>query len=116
MTRDPAAGGKAFWQDEPWRGTSEARRQLALARWGGLEFDACECFLVEVPEDLGLRRIPQRSGGPFATVDVRDGNTALGHLNLWAVDGRLHSVDYMTFDAPGGKLPAVALIGNRPFR
>lgn len=99
-----------------WRGTSEALQQLAHARWGGLEFDDCECFLVEVPEDLDLPRIPQRSGGPFATVDVLDGNTALGHLNLWAVDGRLHSVDYMTFDGPDEKLPAVELLGDEPFK
>lgn len=99
-----------------WRGTSEARQQLAHARWGGLEFDDCECFLIDVPEELDLPRIPKRSGGPFATVEVLDGETALGHLNLWAVDGLLHSVDYMTFDAPDEKLPAVELLGDGPFK
>src|SRR4051812_34056605 len=99
-----------------WHGTREARQQLVHARWGGLEFDGCECFLVEVPADLALPRIPKHSGGPFATVDVSDGNTALGHLNLWVEDGLLHSVDYMTFDAPDEHLPAVELLGDGPFK
>ncbi|GAA1874233.1 hypothetical protein GCM10009715_21180 [Paeniglutamicibacter psychrophenolicus] len=99
-----------------WHGTIEARRQLAHARWGGLEFDDCECFLVVVPEDLDLPRIPKRSGGPFSTVEVHDGESALGHLNLWSVDGLLHSVDYMTFDAPDEHLPAVELLGDGPFK
>ena len=99
-----------------WHGTVEARQQLAHARWGGLQFDDCECFLVEVPEHLDLPRIPKRSGGPFATVEVPDEETALGHLNLWVVDGLLHSVDYMTFDAPDEKLPALELLGDGPFK
>ena len=99
-----------------WPGTSEARQQLTHARWGGLEFDECECFLIDVPEELDLPKIPKRSGGPFATVEVLDGETALGHLNLWAVDGLLHSVDYMTFDAPDEQLPGLEKISAEPFK
>lgn len=98
-----------------WPGTTEAREQAAHARWGGREFDECECFLVDIPGHLNLPRIPKRSGGPFATVDVHDGDVALGHLNLWAVDGLLHSVDYMTFDVPDERLPAMEQLGDGPF-
>ena len=94
----------------------EAREQAAQARWGGLGFGECECFLIDVPEDLNLSRIPSRSGGPFATLDVTDGETALGHLNLWIADGVLHSVDYMTFDAPDERLPALEMLGDGPFK
>ena len=98
-----------------WRGTSEARQQAAHARWGGWQFDECECFLVDVPEDLNLARVPSRSGGPFATLDVVDGDTLLGHLNLWQANGVIHSVDYMPFDASDERLPVLEQIVGGPF-
>lgn len=99
-----------------WPGMKEAREQAAHASWGGREIDGCDCFLIDVPEELNLARIPKHSSGPFATLDVTDGDTALGHLNLWISDGVLDSVDYMTFDAPDEHLPALELLGSAPFR
>lgn len=94
----------------------EAREQATHVRWGGQEVDGCDCFLVDAPEELSLARIPKHSGGLFVSIDVTDGDTALGHLNLWISGGVLHSVDYMTFDAPDEHLPVLELLGDAPFR
>lgn len=98
-----------------WPGAKEARQQAVHARWGGLQFDDCEDFLIEVSEDLNLEKIPTHPGGPFASLEVCEDEVLLGHLDLWAPDGVLHSVDYMTFDAPDRLLPAVEQLGSIPF-
>ncbi len=98
-----------------WPGTKEARQQAARAHWGGLAFDDCDDFLIEVSEHPNLPRIPPHPGGPFASLEVLEGETLLGHLNLWAPDGVLHSVDFMTFGASDQRLPPVEQLGSEPF-
>jgi len=80
-----------------WPGAPQARAQLPAARWGGKDHDGDACFLVDVAPGAGLPDIPPHGGGPIATLDVVDGSEALGLLELWVRDGRLHSVDYSTF-------------------
>lgn len=98
-----------------WPGAKQARQQAVHAHWGGLQFDDCEDFLIEISEGLNLEKIPPHPGGPFASLEVYEDEVLLGHLDLWAPDGVLHSVDYMTFDAPDRLLPAVEQLGSVPF-
>ena len=81
--------------DHPYRGL--AREQLRVASWGGYEFDDCDCFLVSVPKLPRAYRI-RHGGGPFSVLEVSRDGEALGHLELWVVDGYLHSADYIPFD------------------
>lgn len=82
-----------------------AREQLRAASWGGYEFDECDCFLISVPPLPEASRI-SHDGGPFSVLEVSRAGEGLGHLELWVVDGYLHSVDYMTF-GDHEKLPAL---------
>jgi hypothetical protein len=79
-----------------WPGAREARAQLAHARWGGKDHDDA-CFLIDVSAAHGLPRIPPHDGGPIAELGVVDGDEALGTLELWVEDGRLHSLDYSVY-------------------
>lgn len=85
--------------------SSIARAQRATATWGGHEHDGCECFLISVAPADGSPTIDHH-GGPFASAEVSDGAEALGLLELWVVDGRLHSVDYLPFGEDHVALPA----------
>ncbi|GAA1993985.1 hypothetical protein GCM10009718_34730 [Isoptericola halotolerans] len=80
-----------------WRGAAEARAQLAHARWGGKDHEGDACFVLDVPTEVGLPRIPPHDGGPIAELEVADGETPLGMLELWVEDGVLHSLDYSTY-------------------
>jgi hypothetical protein len=80
--------------DDPLR--ELAREQLRLASWGGHQFDECDCFLISVPTLPDASRI-QHGGGPFSALGVVRAGEGLGTLDLWVVDGYLHSVDYMTY-------------------
>jgi len=82
-----------------------ARAQLASARWGGYEHGTCGCFLVRC--EASLLRIPH-DGGPFSTAEVFAGDAAVGILELWVVDGRLHSVTYMPFGDDHVDMPSAA--------
>ncbi len=74
--------------------SSIARAQRATATWVGYGHDGCECFLIAVaPTSTAI----EHDGGPFALAEVSDGAETLGLLELWVVDGRLHSVNYMPF-------------------
>lgn len=86
-------------------GSSNARAQRATATWGGYENDRCECFLISVAPADGAPAI-QHDGGPFAMAEVTDGTETLGLLELWVVDGRLHSVNYMPFGDEHVALPS----------
>lgn len=100
-----------------WKGSVEAREQLVHARWGGYSVGDCECFLVDVPQDIGLPLVPKFSGGPFAlaSVECKDGESGL--LELWVVNGLLHSVDYMPLDGNDGEmLPALEHLVGEPFK
>ncbi|MGP5229207.1 hypothetical protein [Arthrobacter rhombi] len=81
--------------DHPYR--ELAREQLRVASWGGYQLDECDCFLISVPKLPKAARI-RHGGGPFSTLDVSRAGEGLGQLDLWVVDGYLHSVDYMTYD------------------
>lgn len=76
--------------------SSIARAQRATARWGGYEHAGCECFLISTTSGDGTPPI-DHDGGPFAMAEVADGTSALGFLELWVVDGYLHSVNFMPF-------------------
>lgn len=82
-----------------WQVTREIRQQAAHAQWGGWKFDECGCSLAVAPDDPNLARIPPRSGGPFATLEVIDGDIIPGDLNLWEGNGVIDPVDYMPFDS-----------------
>ncbi len=81
--------------DDPERG--RAREQLRFAAWGGYAFDECDCFLISVPRQPKDARLSQ-DDGPLSVLDVSRDGEGLGHLELWVIDGRLHSVDYSTFE------------------
>lgn len=85
--------------------SSIARAQRATATWGGYEHDGCECFLIAVAPTDGSAAI-EHDGGPFALAEVSDGAETLGLLELWVVDGRLHSVNYMPFGDDHIALPS----------
>lgn len=84
--------------------SSIARAQRTTATWGGYEHNDCECFLIAAPADAGLPI--EHDDGPFAMAEVADGAETLGLLELWVVDGRLHSVNYMPFGDEHVALPA----------
>lgn len=96
-------------------GADIARAQAAGARWGGRQLASCECFLIWVPDHGETARIPQPSGGPYASVVVSAGEDSLGTLDLWVVDGMLHSIDYMPFGEGGERLPGLHELGDAPF-
>lgn len=96
-----------------WAGSERARAQLERARWGGKEHDGEACFLVDVPVDEDVPRIPPHAGGPIATLDVAENGEPLGQLELWVEDGRLHSADYSAFTEEKNEvLPELRLIGE----
>lgn len=98
-----------------WKGSTEARAQLAHARWGGYSVEGCECFLINVPTDIGLPLVPKFSGGPFAFLDVSGGESGVGLLELWFERGVLHSVDYIPLDGSDGeKLPELKHVDAEP--
>ena len=86
-------------------GSSNTRAQRATATWGGYEHDGCECFLISVAPADGVPPI-EHDGGPIAMAEVADGAETLGLLELWVVDGRLHSVNYMPFGDEHVALPS----------
>lgn len=82
-----------------------ARTQLESASWGGYGFDDCECFMIRIGSDSSAPRI-RHGGGPLVSADVEDDDGSIGMLELWVVDGLLHSVDFMPWgddhtDMPG---------------
>lgn len=98
-----------------WKGSLQAREQLAHARWGGYSFEGCECFLINVPTDIGLPLVPKFSGGPFAFLDVSGGEAGVGLLELWIERGVLHSVDYIPLDGSDGEnLPELEYVEAEP--
>jgi hypothetical protein len=98
-----------------WPGAQEARAQLAHARWGGKDHDGDACFLIDVSAARHLPRIPPHDGGPVAVLDVVDGDEALGLLELWVDDGRLHSLGYSPFGEMSDALPEVHQVdGSAP--
>ncbi|HCJ55812.1 hypothetical protein ACTXM3_17795 [Glutamicibacter arilaitensis] len=84
--------------------SAKARQQLKYARWGGYQFDDCDCFCISFPSKRDCESI-RHSGGPFSTVAVSKDGTVLGHLDLWLLDGYLRSVDYMPIEDDPGHLP-----------
>jgi len=85
--------------------SSIARSQLTEATWGGYEHDDCACFLISVTPAANAQGI-MHDGGPFSFAEVSDGETTLGLLELWVVDERLHSVNYMPFGDDHVELPS----------
>ncbi|MFJ2619791.1 hypothetical protein [Glutamicibacter sp. NPDC087344] len=98
-----------------WAGSRQAPQQAAYDSWGGLQFEDCEDFLIDIPEHLNLDKIPSLPGGPFSILEVFEEKLFLGHLELWVLDGVLHSVDYITFGAPDRILPEVHQLASSPF-
>ncbi|WP_404286039.1 hypothetical protein [Glutamicibacter arilaitensis] len=84
--------------------SAKARQQLQFARWDGFQFDECECFLIAVTNRTNCSRI-SHVGGPFSSATVMQNEIALGHLDLWIVDGYLQSLDYMPFENHPGYMP-----------
>lgn len=85
-----------------------AREQLAFASWGGYEYQECECFAIRL--DPRHRPSPiEHDGGPFSSLDVVREGEGLGTVDLWVVDGVLHSVDYMPFVDDHTEFPDPAL-------
>ncbi len=82
-----------------------ARAQRATAARGGYELDECECFLISVG-NVNKPPTIEHAGGPFAMAEVADGDQSLGLLELWVVDGLLHSVSYMPFGDGHSALPS----------
>ncbi|WDH79724.1 hypothetical protein PTQ19_04580 [Microbacterium esteraromaticum] len=81
-----------------------AREQLMQAQWGGYPHAECECFLLTFAGRAGLAPI-DHDGGPFAMVEVSAHGETLGFIELWVVDGYLHSVDYMPFGDDHVQIP-----------
>ncbi|GGJ69865.1 hypothetical protein ACX5K5_11060 [Glutamicibacter bergerei] len=84
--------------------SAKARQQLQFSRWDGFQFDECECFLIAVTKGPECKRI-RHGGGPFSSATVLQNEKALGHLDLWVIDGYLHSLDYMPFEDDPGYMP-----------
>jgi len=85
--------------------TSErARAHLASAAWGGYAFDDCQCFLIRADID-GDAPLIRHGGGPLAEADVEDESGSVGMLELWVVDGLLHSVDFIPWGDDHAELP-----------
>lgn len=82
-----------------------ARTQLAAASWGGCEHADCECFLISVARADGMPII-EHDGGPLSLAEVARDEITLGLLELWVVDGLLHSVNYMPFGEEHVELPS----------
>lgn len=87
--------------------SARARDQLSAASWGGYEHDDCDCFLVRVDPRSDPALI-EHDGGPLSTVEVSASGETLGFVELWAVDGYLHSVTYMPFGDDHDRLPTAA--------
>lgn len=85
--------------------SSIARSQLTEATWGGYEHDSCDCFLISVTPAANAQGI-MHDGGPFSVAEVSNGETTHGLLELWVVDERLHSVNYMPFGDDHVELPS----------
>lgn len=81
-----------------------ARHQLRTAVWGGYEHQGCECFRLLNVGDDGAPHIPHE-GGPFSVVEVSSGDQTQGFLELWVVDGVLHSVTYIPLEDDHHALP-----------
>ena len=81
-----------------------ARAQLESASWGGYGFDDCDCFLIRVDHVRAARF--RHDGGPFISADVEQDDESIGMLELWVVDGLLHSVDFMPWGDNHRELPA----------
>lgn len=86
----------------------QAREQLAHATWGGTEFDDCDCFLIQVNRQPGMKKIRHRDG-PLRLLEVVQDGKFLGPLELWVVSGYLHSADYIPFD-DHSELPDPSLV------
>ncbi len=82
-----------------------ARAQLTSASWGGYEHADCECFLISVAPANGMPAI-EHDGGPLSLAEVAREEITLGLLELWVVDGLLHSVNYMPFGEDHDVLPS----------
>lgn len=89
--------------DDP--ASAAARAQRATVTWGGYQHDDCQCFLLCTDPSGELPPI-EHEGGPFALAEVSDGTDALGLLELWVVDGLLHSVDYAPFGDGHDAMPS----------
>lgn len=85
--------------------SATAREQLSAARWGSYPYEDCECLLLSIENPDALPLI-DHDGGPFSMVEVCQDNQGLGFLELWVVDGYLHSIDYMPFKDDHIRLPA----------
>lgn len=91
-----------------WNGSEEARAQLVHARWGGKDHEGDACFLIDIPAEADVPRIPPHEGGPIATLAVVEGDTHLGLFELWVNAGRIHSLEYPTYsDTSDEALPEV---------
>ncbi|WP_417372898.1 hypothetical protein [Glutamicibacter protophormiae] len=84
-----------------------ARRQLQTARWGGYEYEGCKCFLIQIPASSTAPLI-NHDGGPFTMLEVSADSESFGMLELWVLDGLLHSVTYMPFGEDHVELPTAA--------
>lgn len=84
--------------------SATARDQLRVTRWGGYAYDDCECILLTVDRHVACPVI-DHDGGPFAMVEVSSAGECHGLVELWVVDGYLHSVDYMPFGLDHAGLP-----------
>jgi hypothetical protein len=84
-----------------------ARQQLQSARWGGYEFEDCDCFRLSISQLPQSSRI-RHEGGPFSVLEVSHRGECLGQVELWVVDEYLHSVDYMPFADHHDALPGPA--------
>ncbi|HRO31440.1 MULTISPECIES: hypothetical protein [Micrococcaceae] len=91
--------------DDPHR--VPVREQLRSARWGGYEFEDCDCFRLSVAELPPSTRI-HHEGGPFSVLEVRRRGECLGLVELWVIDGYLHSVNYMSLADDHDTLPGPA--------
>lgn len=87
--------------------SARARHQLSAASWGGYEHDDCDCFLVTVDPRSNPALI-EHDGRPLSTVEVSASGETLGFVELWVVDGYLHSVTYMPFGDEHDRLPTAA--------
>lgn len=96
-----------------WPGAAQARAQLAHARWGGKDHDGDACFLVDIPASVDVPAIPPHNGGPIATLGVVADGVSLGTLELWVNHGRLHSLDYSTFDDADVDLPKLHYLDDQ---
>src|SRR5690606_13634638 len=76
--------------------SAKARQQLKYARWGGYQFDDCDCFCISFPSKRDCESV-RHAGGPFSTVAVSKDGTVLGLLDPVAARrlpplSRIHAV------------------------